>query len=124
MSELVFHPRNGYCTLQQTLWGRTVSVRVLADPETSQRCLAAITDKLSRIERNRIKLSRMVYEEMTEFAAGESEEQFTAALYLSKILVDIYRNDAVCVCFTVRSSRRYQLTVERDFELRNDNSIE
>ena len=99
-------------------------MRIHADLVTAQRCMDHIQEKLCRIERNREKISRILYAEMSEYCDGETPEQFAAALYLTRVYADIYRDDAVCVCFTVKSRRRYIIDAERDFELHHDNSLE
>lgn len=123
MSELICTPDNG-CKLSCVLWGKHLDVRIHADLVTAQRCMDSIKEKLSRIERNREKLSQILYTEMAEYCDGETPEQFAAALYLTRVYVDIYRDDTVCVCFTVKSRRRYTIDAERDFELHHDNSLE
>ena len=112
------------CKIPCMLWGKHLHVKINADSATAQRCMDSIMEKLSRIERNREKLSKIVYTEMAEYCDGETLEQFAAPLYLTRVYVDIYRDNTVCVCFTVKSHRRYALDVERDFELHHDNSLE
>jgi len=124
MATLIYHPNNNYCIMNLTLWERKVRVKLNTDEETATCCMNTIMDKLQRIERNRKKIAAIVSEEWTEYLGNESVELFTASLYISNILVDIYRDNSVSIWFSVKSRRSYQLAVDRDFELHDDNSLE
>ena len=124
----LFTSNSGYFHFNQNIWGRKVSIKIMTDnKETAQNNIPEITEKLSRIERNRRKIAELLYKDHNSVHSSYNTEtlaDFTEGLYISDIRAEIYRNNEVEMIFSVKSTHKYPLDFFYECELHSDNSID
>lgn len=128
MTELIYH-KNGYFTFKCHLWERIVTVKIMTDDRSrAEALLNVIADKLVRIDRNKLKIAKMLMDDhfsaMPDRPHNESSEEFTSALYISALRAELYKDGDVEIIFSVKSRQPYPLAVDYECELHDDNSFE
>lgn len=130
------HSRQAF-EIELEVWGRNKKIPIYVDDEkTAADSGQIITEKVDRINRNREKISRIVFDyyslEISSIAYRLPEpyesfkdtfDEFAGKLYISKIFADIYEDGKITIYFTVKSRKKYCLDVLKEFELYMDNSI-
>lgn len=131
------HGRQAF-EIELEVWGKNKKIPIYVDDEkTAADSEQIITEKIDRINRNREKISRMVFDDYLFGISNDAYrfpelydsfndtfEEFAEKLYISKIFADIYKDGEITICFTVKSRKKYQLDVSEEFELYMDNSID
>lgn len=130
------HGRQAF-EIELEVWGRKKKIPIYVDDEkTAADSENIITEKINRINRNREKISRIVFDyyslEISSIAYRLPEpyesfkdtfEEFAGKLYISKIFADIYEDGEITIYFTVKSRKKYCLDVLKEFELYMANGI-
>lgn len=130
------HGRQAF-EIELEVWGRKKKIPIYVDDEkTAADSEQIITEKIDRINRNREKISRIVFDyyslEISSIAYWLPEpyesfkdtfEEFAGKLYITKIFADIYEDGEIIIYFTVKSRKKYCLDVFTELELYMDNGI-
>ena len=133
------HGRQAF-EIELEVWGKNKKIPICVDDEkTAADSEQIITEKIDRINRNREKVSRIVFDDYSDYIFkirdndyhftkrydpfNDTFEEFADKLYISKVFADIYKNGEITICFTVKSRKKYQLNVSYEFALYMDNSI-
>ena len=93
----------------------------------AQNNITEITDKVSRIERNRMKIAELLYKDHSSINSSDNAEtlsDFSEGLYITDMRAEIYRNNEVEIIFSVKSTHKYLLDFFYECELHSDNSID
>lgn len=126
--------------LKLEVWGKNKRIPICTgDGKIAADSKQIITEKIDRINRNREKLSRMVFDDHSAYMSrildndyhftksyepfNDTFEEFADNLYISEIYADIYKNGEITIVFTVKSRKKYQFEASAEFELHMDNSI-
>ncbi|MDE6708895.1 MAG: hypothetical protein K2J76_00205 [Oscillospiraceae bacterium] len=117
------HGRQAF-EIELEVWGGKKKIPIYVDDEkTAAESEQIITEKIDRINRNREKISRIVFDyyslEISSIAYRLPEpyesfkdtfEEFAGKLYISKIFADIYEDGEIIIYFTVKSRKNIALT--------------
>lgn len=124
MPELEHNAKQCCYFFRREIWCRKVRVKLMTEDENqAHSVMPAVTEKIDRIDRNRDKIANLLYKGVYE-EGSETVEEFSAALYISALRAEIYRDDGIEIIFTVKSKNDYPCSVKYECELHNDNSIE
>ncbi len=140
MRKVKYNHRRQAFEIGLEVWGKNKRIPICTDDEkTAVGSEQVITEKIDRINRNREKISRMVFDDHSAYMSrildndyyftksyepfNDTFEEFASKLYISKVYADIYKNGEITMVFTVKSRKKYQFDVGAEFELHMDNSI-
>ena len=111
-----------------SIWGRRQKVKIMCGTEsTVYEILPLLTENIKLIDRNRDKIGRKIFDDRysehfrycddiidNTQLCGSELEHFLSGLYISKVRVEVYKNNEFDIIFTVRSKKKYRLDFDYD----------
>ena len=121
-----------------SIWGRRQKVKILCGTESAvYEILPLVIENLDIIGRNKEKNGKKLFngrysdtfgyfDDITGDSVdpGSELEHFLSGLYISKVMVEVYKNNEFDVIFTVRSRKKYRLDFDDECVLYYDHSFE
>lgn len=140
MCKIKYNQRRQTFEITLEVWKKNKKIPICTDNEKiAADSTQIITEKIARINRNKEKISRMLFDYYADYMSyifdndyhyaklhepfNDTFEDFADNLYISEIFADIYKNGDIVICFTVKSRKKYPLAASAEFELHMDNSI-
>lgn len=137
MVELQYDEKHFCFYFYDRLWERRLKIKVMTESEdTARESLRSITESLQRINRNKKRISALLFEDrygddvsayagdLIGEAKAEPMEHFETGIYISNVRAEIYNNGDTDMYFTVKSKYQYHLDFDDECVLYADHSFE
>ena len=137
LPDLISDNKGAFC-FTCNIWGRRQKVKIMCGTEsTVYEILPLVIENLDIIGRNKEKIGKMLFNGRysdtfgyfddvigDSVDPGSELEHFLNGLYVSKVMVEVYKNNEFDVIFTVRSRKKYRLDFDDECVLYYDHSFE